>query len=285
MKPPIQTLADGLERDERLDPIAERLSAAFDKAVGTGPLKDLLSGTWFGHAMHPPLTTAAIGAWTSANVLDVLGNEDGADALIGFGVLAALPTIATGLNEMADTAGHPKRIAIAHGLANIAVTSMFALSWLARKTDHRGVGRLLAMAGGAAVSVTAALGGHLSFVKGVGVNETAFERPKNRWTPVMPESELPEGRPARANADGINVLLYRTPERIYALSNRCTHRGGPLHRGSVETGGEAPTVTCPLHGSIFRLEDGEIVRGPATAPEPAFDVRVNEGQIEVRPTL
>jgi nitrite reductase/ring-hydroxylating ferredoxin subunit len=34
---------------------------------------------------------------------------------------------------------------------------------------------------------------------------------------------------------------------------------------------------------MFRLEDGSIVRGPATAPEPAFDVRVNEGQIEVRP--
>jgi len=283
MKPPTQSLAEALERDERLDPIAERLSAMFDRYVTTGPIKDALSGTWFGHALHPPLTAAAIGAWTSAGVLDVLGNEDGADSLVGFGVLAALPTIATGLNEMTDTSGRPKRLAIAHGLANIAVTSTFALSWLARTSGHRGLGRTLSMLGGAAVTVTAALGGHLSFIRGVGVNETAFEKPKDRWTKVMPESELPEGKATRANADGIDVLLYRTPERIYALSNRCTHRGGPLHRGPVHATGSAPTVTCPWHGSMFRLDDGSIVRGPATAPEPAFQVRVTDGQIEVRP--
>jgi nitrite reductase/ring-hydroxylating ferredoxin subunit len=283
MKAPIQLLADALERDERLDPIAERISAAFDRAVSPGPVKDLLSGTWFGHALHPPLTAVTVGAWTGASVLDVLGNERGADAMVGFGVLTALPTLVTGLNEMADTSGRPKRIAVAHGLANIAVASTFALSWLARKTDHRGLGRLLSMLGGAAVGMTAALGGHLSFVKGVGVNETAFEKPRDRWTPVMLESELSEGTSTHTTVDGIDILLYRTPERIYALSNRCTHRGGPLHRGPVQATGPTPTVTCPWHGSRFRLEDGSIVRGPATAPEPAFDVRINEGQIEVRP--
>ena len=283
MKPPIQSLADALERDERLDPVAERLSAAFDGAVSPGPLKDTLSGTWFGHALHPPLTSATIGAWISANVLDLLGNDRGADALVGFGVLTSLPTILTGLNDMADTRGHPKRIAVAHGLANVAVASTFGLSWLARKSDHRVLGRLLSMLGGAAVAVTAGLGGHLSFVKGVGVNETAFDRPKDRWTAVMPASELPEGKLTRASADGIDILLYRSPEEIYSLSNRCTHRGGPLHRGPVHATGSAPTVTCPWHGSIFRLDDGSIVRGPATAPEPAFQVGVNDGQIEVRP--
>jgi len=283
MKPPIQTLADALERDERLDSIAERLSDVVDRYVTAGPIKDALSGTWFGHALHPPLTAATIGAWTSAAVLDVLGNEEGADSLVGFGVLAALPTIATGLNEMADTSGRPKRLAVAHGLANIAVTSTFALSWLARTSGHRGLGRALSMLGGAAVTVTAALGGHLSFIRGVGVNETAFEKPKDRWTKVMSESELAEGKAVRASADGIDVVLYRTPERIYVLANRCTHRGGPLHRGPVNATVARPTVTCPWHGSVFHLDDGSIVRGPATAPEPAFQVRVTEGQIEIRP--
>jgi nitrite reductase/ring-hydroxylating ferredoxin subunit len=285
MKPPIQALADALERDERLDPVAGRLSAAVDRYVTPGTIKDALSGTWFGHALHPPLTAATIGAWTSAGVLDMLGNESGADTLVGFGVLAALPTMLTGLNDMADTSGHPKRIAIVHGLANMAVTSTFALSWLARRTGHRGLGRMLAMLGGAGVAVTAGLGGHLSFIKGVGVNETAFERPKSRWTQVLPESDLEEGKLTHASADGIDILLYRTPDRIYALSNRCTHRGGPLHRGPVQATGPTPTVTCPWHGSMFRLDDGSIVRGPATAPEPAFDVRVNGGQVEVKPRV
>jgi nitrite reductase/ring-hydroxylating ferredoxin subunit len=283
MRPPIQTFADRLERDERLDPLAERLSVAFDKLVQPGPLKDLLSGTWLGHALHPPLTAATIGAWISAGVLDVLGNERGADALVGFGVLTALPTLTTGWNEMADTPGHERRIALVHGLANATITSTFALSWLARKSGHRGLGRALSMLGGAAVTMTAALGGHLSFIKGVGVNETAFEAPKGRWTAVLPAADLPEGKLSRANADGIDVLLYRTPERIYALSNKCTHRGGPLHRGTVHATGSSPTVTCPWHGTIFRLEDGGIVRGPATAPEPAFEARIEGDQVQVRP--
>ena len=156
MQPPIQTLADALERDERLDPLAEQLSAAFDKTITPGPVKDLLAGTWFGHALHPPLTAATIGAWISSGLLDVLGDERGADALVGFGVLTALPTLATGWNEMADTPWKTRRIAVVHGIANACVTTTFALSWLARKSGHRGLGRALSMLGTAAVTMTAA---------------------------------------------------------------------------------------------------------------------------------
>jgi hypothetical protein len=41
-------------------------------------------------------------------------------------------------------------------------------------------------------------------------------------------------------------------------------------------------VECPWHGSVFRLSDGLNVRGPATAPQPAFDSRIVDGHIEVR---
>ncbi|MFI8193349.1 Rieske (2Fe-2S) protein, partial [Streptomyces sp. NPDC085946] len=39
---------------------------------------------------------------------------------------------------------------------------------------------------------------------------------------------------------------------------------------------------CPWHGSVFRLADGWNVRGPATAPQPAFDTRVVDGHVEIR---
>jgi nitrite reductase/ring-hydroxylating ferredoxin subunit len=56
------------------------------------------------------------------------------------------------------------------------------------------------------------------------------------------------------------------------------HAGGPLHEGKVEDG----RVTCPWHASTFNLADGSLVRGPATAPQPSYETRVQDGKIEVR---
>jgi nitrite reductase/ring-hydroxylating ferredoxin subunit len=47
--------------------------------------------------------------------------------------------------------------------------------------------------------------------------------------------------------------------------------------------GSPITVTCPAHGSVFDLTDGQVRRGPAMHPVPAFDVRVVDGVVEVRP--
>lgn len=45
---------------------------------------------------------------------------------------------------------------------------------------------------------------------------------------------------------------------------------------------DGDVIECACHGSCFRLDDGAIVRGSATSPEPAFDVRERDGRIEVR---
>jgi hypothetical protein len=75
MTSPMQKLATQLENDERLDGIAEQLGTWFDGAVKPGPVKDLLSGTWFGHPIHPPLTAGVVGMWSGAALLDLLGGE------------------------------------------------------------------------------------------------------------------------------------------------------------------------------------------------------------------
>ena len=54
--------------------------------------------------------------------------------------------------------------------------------------------------------------------------------------------------------------------------------GGPLQEGKIENG----CVTCPWHGSTFKLADGTVVRGPATRPQPAYEARISEGQVQVR---
>ncbi|MCA1842706.1 MAG: Rieske (2Fe-2S) protein, partial [Actinobacteria bacterium] len=76
------------------------------------------------------------------------------------------------------------------------------------------------------------------------------------------------------------ILLYRASDRIYAIGSRCSHAGGPLHEGKIDDG--ALCVECPWHASVFRLADGSVVHGPASVPQAAYDVRTQDGRIEVR---
>jgi nitrite reductase/ring-hydroxylating ferredoxin subunit len=41
-------------------------------------------------------------------------------------------------------------------------------------------------------------------------------------------------------------------------------------------------VTCPWHGSTFRLRDGAVVRAPAASSQPVYETRVSDGKLEVR---
>jgi nitrite reductase/ring-hydroxylating ferredoxin subunit len=102
------------------------------------------------------------------------------------------------------------------------------------------------------------------------------------WIATIPLEDLAEGRSAKATAGEDRLLLRRIGEQVYALENRCTHQGAPLDRGPVAAMGSDPAVTCPFHGSVFRLEDGRVLRGPASAPVRAFQTRVRDGVIEVR---
>jgi len=101
------------------------------------------------------------------------------------------------------------------------------------------------------------------------------------WTPVIADAQVPDGRAIRVAVGDTDLFLCRLGDRVFALDNRCNHMGGPLHKGVLK-GGPQPTVTCPVHGSIFWLTDGRVVRGPAARPQPAFETRVNDGMVEVR---
>ena len=81
-----------------------------------------------------------------------------------------------------------------------------------------------------------------------------------------------------AKIQGMDVLLTRVDGQVYAIGDACTHWGCSLAEGHLE--GKA--IQCHCHGSTFNLADGSVVRGPATAPEPTFDIREQNGQIEVR---
>jgi len=102
------------------------------------------------------------------------------------------------------------------------------------------------------------------------------------WTTVCQAAELPEGKAIRVSVGELDLFLYLQGDRIFALANRCTHQGGPLHKGRVNPVGTQPTVTCPVHGSMFWMTDGRVVRGPASVPQPVYDARLNGDMVEVR---
>jgi nitrite reductase/ring-hydroxylating ferredoxin subunit len=94
--------------------------------------------------------------------------------------------------------------------------------------------------------------------------------------------DVPVGTAVSLNAGDDKVLLFRTDDVVFVLSDTCTHMGAPLHRGVIRASGPLKTVTCAAHGSMFGLADGRVLRGPATRRLPVYDVRVTEGTIEVR---
>jgi 3-phenylpropionate/trans-cinnamate dioxygenase ferredoxin subunit len=92
-----------------------------------------------------------------------------------------------------------------------------------------------------------------------------------------------DGKPTRVAVNGEAVLLLKADDQVFAIGNQCTHQGAGLDKGVVKIAGSVRTVTCPAHGSVFSLDDGKVMRPPATKPVPVYDVTVEDGRILVRP--
>lgn len=283
---PFHALAERIGRIEALDRATRPLVDGVGRLIRQGGLKDLLSGTWLGHPLHPMLTDIPIGSFTSASLLDLIGGrrgEQAADALVAVGLVSALPTAAAGASDWSDTYGPDQRTGLVHAAANVAGLALYGLSLLARRRGDRGTGKVLGLAGMTTMTAGGYLGGYLSFSRGVGVNHAFLEHPPEEWTAVADEGEVLEGKPVRVEAGeagGAGVLLYRTAGAILAIGSRCSHAGGPLEDGDVDT--RDCTVQCPWHQSVFRLSDGAVVHGPASVPQVAYDVRVGDGKVEIR---
>ena len=76
--------------------------------------------------------------------------------------------------------------------------------------------------------------------------------------------------------------MLRVDDLFFAINNQCTHQGAGLDRGVVRVAGSVRTVTCPAHGSVFRLDDGKVMRPPATKPVAVYDVKIEDERVFVR---
>ncbi|MFF2028748.1 Rieske 2Fe-2S domain-containing protein [Arthrobacter sp. NPDC058192] len=277
----LDSVVKAVEQFDLLDGAASSLAKAVGKAVSPRPVRNLLSGTYIGHPLHPALTDLPIGAWSMAALLDLAGgraSEPAADALVVVGIATAIPTAAAGLNDWSDTTGKTRRTGVVHALANSAALCLYVSSAIARRSGRRGLGKTLGLAGFGLMSAGGFLGGHLTYADAVNVNKTAERTGPSKWTAVLDADGMSDGDRRTVEVGGVSLLLHRSEGAIHALDAVCSHMGGPLEKGKIENG----CVICPWHGSTFRLADGTIVRGPATRPQPAYETRINDGRIEVR---
>ncbi|MGH7776324.1 MAG: Rieske 2Fe-2S domain-containing protein, partial [Candidatus Dormibacterales bacterium] len=266
-------------------PVLEKTSAVVTSVLEpllareeAGAVMDVLHGRWLGHALHPALSDLPIGLWTGSLLLDWLGRRGSAALLSAAGSAAALGAALTGLADWTVTDGRERRLGLAHGLLNGAALSLQLTSLAARPVLGRRRARRLATGAWLAALGAAYLGGELVFGRGLMVDHTAWAAGPERWTPVLPGDELAEGESRRVEVEGRGVLLHRWRGSVHAMEDTCSHAGGPLSEGQMSGG----LVTCPWHGSCFRLWDGAVVKGPATFPQLRLQARVTKGTVEVR---
>jgi nitrite reductase/ring-hydroxylating ferredoxin subunit/uncharacterized membrane protein len=266
-----------------LDDVAATMEQAFEPVLGQdaprGP-RDFLYGTWLGHSLHAAVITVPVGAWSASMVFDLLGEERAADLTLGLGLVGAAGAAVTGPAQWQDATNDeaPRRLGALHALLNVAATGLMAGSWLLRRQGRRRSGVTLSTLGLGVNLASAWLGGELAYELGIGVNHAAFEKPPAKWTDVAAVRGLVDGKPRRVEVDGTPVLLLRQGDRIQAIGATCPHLGGPLDEGTIE----GDTVTCPWHGSVFSLDNGSLIHGPAMMPVAAYEVRVEDGRVAIR---
>ncbi|MGK7867334.1 DUF2231 domain-containing protein [Falsiroseomonas sp. E2-1-a20] len=256
-------------------------------------VRDALHGKWLGHPLHPILATLPVGTWTLAFGLDLLAAagllrdrqaNQAADLALKAGAAGAVVAAAAGLADWQYTEGRNRRLGTVHGLTNSAALALTLASLSLRKRGRRGQGRAISALGWACMMAGGYLGGHLVYRRRVGVDQADRSREPRDFVPVLPLAALEEDRPRRVDVHDavqrreVGVVLVRHRGAVHAMGARCAHQGGPLDQGWVLDG----ALVCPWHGSRFCLRTAQPMSGPATSPQPRYQTRIRDGQVEIR---
>jgi nitrite reductase/ring-hydroxylating ferredoxin subunit len=274
-------LISSLERATALDRLAGPAQRAA-RLLPPGRVRDALHGVWLGHPLHPVLAQAPVGTWLSASLLDAWpggspGTAPASRRLVLAGLAAALPAALAGSADWSELHEQQMRVGVVHALANTAAVALYTASLAAPDRAARG----LRLAGLTAVAIGGLLGGHLAFRQSAGANqaEPVPHLTEPGWHDLMTAAELAglaAGQPARRTIGDVPVVVVRDEQGVYVLADRCSHLSGPLSEGDYRDG----CLTCPWHGSTFRVSDGTVARGPATAPQPNFRTRIADGTLQ-----
>ena len=279
----LTTIADQPAFDAIGEPLSRAVRDAYESAGPAGAqMKNAMHGVWLGHPLHPVFTDIPIGAWTTALAIDACANGDrgmrrAATLAMGIGLAGAAASAVTGLTDWSETSGRARREGLLHGLLNVVATALTTVAYVQRLNSSRERGLACAWTGYAVALGSAYFGGDLVYGHRIGVNHAVTDQPE-QYTDIAAAADVPDGAMRRARHEDTDVLLVRQRGRVCALAHPCSHLGGPLSEGTLKDG----SVVCPWHGSEFALDAGEVINGPATQPQPVFDVRERDRRIEVK---
>ena len=97
----------------------------------------------------------------------------------------------------------------------------------------------------------------------------------NQWTNILDVNDIPKLGARVVRHGSLDIAVFRTADdEIFALEDRCPHKGGPLSQGIVAGDG----VACPLHNQTIGLADG-CARAPDAGCTPRFAVQVEAGRV------
>ena len=101
----------------------------------------------------------------------------------------------------------------------------------------------------------------------------------SEWKAVCRVEDIPVLGSRRVRRDsGLDVAVFRNDQgEVYALLDRCPHKGGPLSQGIVF----GNRVACPLHNWTIGLSDG-LAQAPDEGCTPRFAVKVDDGVVSLR---
>jgi nitrite reductase/ring-hydroxylating ferredoxin subunit/uncharacterized membrane protein len=249
-------------------------------------LQTAFHGTWLGHPIHPALTDIPLGAWSAALVLDGLdvgarkqkGFGRAADVAVGVGILGGLAAAVTGATDWQYTHDTARRVGLVHAALNSSALGVYLSSSHFRRKGMSGRGRLTGMLGYMLAAAGGYLGGDLVFHHRIGVDRSETSLAPRDYVPVIALDDLVPGKPRQIRHEGISVALVRRDESVFAVGERCPHLSAAMSEGWLYRG----DLVCPWHGSRFDLETGAPVNGPATAPLPCYETRVQRGLVEIR---
>ncbi|WP_309085917.1 nitrite reductase small subunit NirD [Chelativorans sp.] len=96
-----------------------------------------------------------------------------------------------------------------------------------------------------------------------------------QWAAIGRLEDIPRRGARCVKNGGMTIAVFRTADdRVFALEDKCPHRGGPLSQGIVHDG----CVTCPLHNWVISLESG-LAQGADEGSTVTFPVRLEGDRI------
>ena len=170
-----------IESEARLDGPAALVERVTRPLGAPGPDR-MLSGAWLGHALHPLLTDFPLGAWMSATLLDLVGGKrsrPAAQGLVAFGLVSAVPTVASGLVEWRRTSKPDARVGVVHAVTNTLAATCYARSMLPRARGRGFRAAAWSVTGGLLATAGGYLGGHLSIARKIGSRDVNLTEPRS----------------------------------------------------------------------------------------------------------